>query len=340
MQKKLIALMLVIGLALTGTVFATGTKEAAAPKGQLRLVLLVKSLGNGFFEAVADGGQEAAKELGNVVSIYQGPAASTAEGQIEIIESLIAQRVDGIAISANDRDALIPVTKKAMAAGIKIISFDSGISVGGRIIDLVPSVEELIGRQQVKLIAELTKYKGKVGIVSATSQATNQNAWIKWMKEEIKKPEYKDMQLVDVVYGDDASDKSYREAVGLMQKYPDLAGIISPTTIGVLAAAKAIEDEGKKGKVQLTGLGLPSEMKQYVLNGTCGQMALWNPIDLGYTSTFILEALVSGKATGKAGEKIKAGRMGDLTIGADGLMVMGTPFVFNATNIAKFAAMF
>jgi rhamnose transport system substrate-binding protein len=107
-----------------------------------------------------------------------------------------------------------------MAAGIKVISFDSGISVGGRIIDLVPSVEELIGRQQVKLIAELTKYKGKVGIVSATSQATNQNAWINWMKEEIKKPEYKDMSIVEVVYGDDASDKSYREAVGLMQKYP------------------------------------------------------------------------------------------------------------------------
>jgi rhamnose transport system substrate-binding protein len=340
MQKKLIAVMLIIGLAITGTAFANGTKEAAAPKGELRLVLLVKSLGNGFFEAVADGGKEAAKELGNVVSIYQGPAASTAEGQIEIIESLIAQRVDGIAISANDRDALIPVTKKAMAAGIKVISFDSGISPGGRIIDLVPSVEELIGRQQVKLIAELTKYKGKVGIVSATSQATNQNAWIKWMKEEIKKPEYKDMQLVDVVYGDDASDKSYREAVGLMQKYPDLAGIISPTTIGVLASAKAIEDEGKKGKVQLTGLGLPSEMKQYLENGTCGQMALWNPIDLGYTSTFILEALVTGKATGKTGEVIKAGRMGNLTIGADGLMVMGTPFVFNAGNIAKFALMF
>jgi len=122
--------------------------------------------------------------------------------------------------------------------------------------------------------------------------------------------------------------------------YPDLAGIISPTTIGVLAAAKAIEDEGKKGKVQLTGLGLPSEMKQYILNGTCGQMALWNPIDLGYTSTYILEALVTGKATGKAGETMKAGRMGNLTIGADGLMVMGTPFVFNASNIAKFAEMF
>jgi len=340
MQKKLVLVLLIVALLASNALFAAGAQETAKPSGELRLVLLVKSLGNGFFEAVADGGKEAAKELGNVVSIYQGPSASTAEGQIEIIESLIAQRVDGIAISANDRDALIPVTKKAMNAGIKVISFDSGISVGGRIVDLAPSDEELIGRQQVQLIAELTGYKGKIGIVSATSQATNQNSWIEWMKKEITKPEYKDMQIVEVVYGDDASDKSYREAVGLMQKYPDLAGIISPTTIGVLASAKAIEDEGKKGKVQLTGLGLPSEMKQYVENGTCGQMALWNPIDLGYTSTFILEALVTGKVAGNAGDVISAGRMGNITIGKDGVTIMGTPFVFNASNIATFAKMF
>ena len=269
-----------------------------------------------------------------------GPSASTAEGQIEIIETLIAQRVDGIAISANDRDALIPVTKKAMAAGIKVISFDSGIAVGGRIIDLVPSVEELIGRQQVQLIAELTGYKGQIGIVSATSQATNQNAWIKWMYEEIKKPEYKDMEIVEVVYGDDAADKSYREAVSLFSKYPNLAGIISPTTVGVLAAAKAIEDEGLKGKVQLTGLGLPSEMQHYVENGTCGQMALWNPVDLGYTSIYILKSLIDGKVTGAEGDKIDAGRMGTITVGKDGNAVMGSPFVFNAGNIATYAAMF
>ena len=337
-MKKLLILMM--ALVLTAGLFAGGQQEAAASDEPLKLVLLVKSLGNGFFEACADGGKEAAAELGNVESIYMGPSSSTAEGQIEIIETLIAQKVDGIAISANDRDALIPVAKKAMKAGIKVISFDSGIAVGGRIVDLVPSESELIGRQQVQLIAELCDYKGQVGIVSATSQATNQNIWIEWMYEEIKKPEYKDMELVEVVYGDDAADKSYREAVGLMQKYPNLAGIISPTTIGVLASAKAIEDEGKQGVVQLTGLGLPSEMQHYIENGTCVQMALWNPIDLGYSSTFILEALVTGKVAGNPGDVIKAGRMGDIVIGEDGLSVMGAPFVFNKDNIAKFAAMF
>ena len=349
MKRGLIVLLIMTLLAATFTFVgcqkkeeakAVSTQAAVEEQGDLKLVLLVKSLGNGFFEAVADGGVEAAKEIGSVESIYMGPSSATAEGQIEIIETLIAQRVDGIAISANDRDALIPVTKKAMQAGIKIISFDSGINVGGRMVDLVPSVEELIGRQQVQLIAELCGKKGQIGIVSATSQATNQNAWIKWMYEEIKKPEYADMEIVEVVYGDDAADKSYREAVSLMQKYPNLSGIISPTTVGVLAAAKAIEDEGVKGKVQLTGLGLPSEMQHYVENGTCGQMALWNPVDLGYTSTFILKALVDGKATGAEGDKITAGRMGTIEVGKDGMAVMGMPFVFNAENIATYAAMF
>ena len=338
-MKKMLLILTALVLA-GGMVFAGGQQEASAGDSPLKLVLLVKSLGNGFFEACADGGEEAAAELGNVESIYMGPSSATAEGQIEIIETLIAQRVDGIAISANDRDALIPVCKKAMKAGIQIISFDSGISPAGRTADLVPSETELIGRQQIKLIAELCGYKGQVAVVSATSQATNQNAWIEWMYEEIKKPEYKDMDLVEVAYGDDAADKSYREAVGLMQKYPDLKGIISPTTVGVLASAKAIEDEGKQGVVQLTGLGLPSEMQHYVENGTCGQMALWNPVDLGYTSTYILEALVTGKIEGKPGDVVTAGRMGDITIGEEGVTVMGEPFVFNKDNIARFAAMF
>ncbi len=196
---RFVALLLVFALFASGAAFA---------QQKIRIAMVVKGLGNGFFEACRDGGQEAAKELGNVELIYQGPATPTAEGQIEIIDSLIAQHVDAIAISANDRDALVPITKKAMKAGIKVISFDSGISKDGRMVDLVPSKEDLIGRQQVQLIAELIGKKGEIAILSATSQATNQNAWIGWMKEELKKPEYSQMKLVSVAYGDDLSDTS------------------------------------------------------------------------------------------------------------------------------------
>ncbi len=329
--SRILALVLVLAVFATGSAFA---------QQKLKIAIVVKNLGNGFFEAVRDGGMEAAKELAGVEVIYQGPSTPTAEGQIEIIDSLIAQHVNGIAISANDRDALIPITKKAMKAGIKVISFDSGINVGGRLVDLVPSKEELIGRQQVQLISELIGKKGEIAILSATSQATNQNAWIGWMKEELKKPEYSAMKLVATVYGDDLSDKSYREALGLFESYPNLRGIISPTTVGVAAAGKAIEDKGLKGKVELTGLGLPSEMKYYVEKDICRKFALWNPIDLGYASTYITYALIKGDVKGNEGDVVKAGRMGTITIGKDGNTVMGVPFVFTKENVAKFAKMF
>jgi rhamnose transport system substrate-binding protein len=320
------------------TVLVSGAFGAG--KAKYRIAVVVKSLGNGFFDACRDGANEAAKELGDVEIIYQGPATPTAEGQIEIIDSLIAQKVDGIAISANDADALIPITKKAMSRGIKVISFDSGISKAGRMVDLVPSETDLIGKQQVELIGQLVNYQGEIAILSATSQATNQNAWIEVMKKELaSNPKYAKMKLVATVYGDDLSDKSYREALGLFESYPNLKGIIAPTTVGVAAAGKAITDKGLIGKVQLTGLGLPSEMKFYVDNGACQQFALWNPIDLGYTSTYIVYNLIKKTITGKAGDTFKAGRMGQIKIG-DPQTVMGVPFVFNKSNIAQYAKMF
>jgi len=330
---KFAAILLVFAAILGGSGFAADTAK-------VKIAVLVKSLGNGFFEAARDGAQEAAKQLGNVEILYQGPSQATAEGQIEIVDSLIAQKVNAIAISANDADALVPVLKKAMKAGIKVVSFDSGVSSGGRQVNLAPSATDLIGAQQVQLISELIGGKGEIAILSATSQATNQNAWIEVMKKTLKDPKYAGLKLDAVVYGDDSSDKSYREALGLFKTYPNLKGIICPTTVGVAATAKAIQDNGLTGKIQLTGLGLPSEMKAYIEAGVCGQMSLWNPIDLGYSATQIAYALVKGTIKGADGEVVKAGRMGNIKIGADGQSIMGVPFVFNKSNIAKYAALY
>jgi len=334
---RIVLLMLVATLVSAGLVFAGGAKEAGKT-GNIKVAMLVKNLGNSFFEACRDGGQEAAKELGGVELIYQGPSTPTAEGQIEIIDSLIAQKVDALAISANDKDALVPIAKKAMAAGIKVISFDSGVAPEGRILHLAPSGDEFIGRSQVKMVADLIGDSGEIAILSASSQATNQNAWIEWMKKELTN--HPNIKLDGVVYGDDLSDKSYREAMGLFKSYPDLKGIIAPTTVGIAAAGKAIEDANLQGKVQLTGLGLPSEMKQYIKDGTCLKMSLWNPIDLGYSATYIAAELVRGQVQGKPGEAMKVGRMGTITIGQDGTAVMSEPYVFTKDNIDKFAAIY
>ena len=314
--------------------------NAAFAADKVRVAMVVKALGIGFFDACRDGGLEAAKELGNVELIYTGPTTTTAEAQIAVIESLIAQKVDAIAISADDTNALVPVTKKAMSRGIKVISFDSGIAAEGRIMHLNPSNNALIGSKLVQMMGKTLNNTGDVAILSATAQATNQNIWIAEAKKEWAKPEYANMKLVGTVYGDDLADKSYREAQGLFKSYPNLKGIIAPTSVGIVAAAKAVVDAGLVGKVFVSGLGLPSEMKGAVKAGATDTFAIWNPIDLGYSATMIAALIATGKATGAAGSTIHAGRMGDIKIDDKGDAAMSDPFTFDKSNIDKFAAIF
>jgi rhamnose transport system substrate-binding protein len=312
----------------------------AAAADKVKIAMVVKSLGNGFFDAAHEGGKAAAKELGDVELIYTGPTAPTAEAQIEVINSLISQKVDALVISANDKDALVPIAKRAMQRGIKVISFDSGIAPAGRLMQLNPSNNALIGTKLAEMASEGSGGGGEIAILSATAQATNQNIWIAEMKKALAKPEFAKLKLVNVVYGDDQSDKSYREALGLLRSNPNLKVIVAPTTVGIVASAKAVADEKLIGKVYVTGLGLPSEMAGHVKSGAVKNFAIWNPIDLGYSATQLAYAFVKGKATGKQGEAIAVGRMGKITIEGDGEAAMAAPFTYDASNVDKFAKIF
>ncbi|MEP5759386.1 MAG: rhamnose ABC transporter substrate-binding protein [Litoreibacter sp.] len=311
--------------------------SSAMAQDNMRIALVVKALGIGFFEAAAEGAEEAAGELGNVEIIYTGPTDTTAEGQIEVINSLIAQRVDAIAISSNDPDALVPALKRAMDRGITVISWDSGVAEEGRQMHLDPSSTPLIGNTILKLAADQMPSGGKVAILSASATATNQNAWIAAAKEAL--PSYDGVDLVATVYGDDLSDKSYREAQGLMAAHPDLKAIIAPTTVGILAACQAVTDEGKIGEINVTGLGLPSEMAGCVDSGATKSFAIWNPIDLGYSATMIAHAIASG-AEASAGSEITMGRMGTVTLDDTTSAAMSDPFTYDSSNIDQFKSIF
>jgi len=320
----------VLAAALSGC----GRSEPAKP-GRTRVGLVAKSLGNGFFDAVHKGADEAAKELDAEV-IFTGPTTPTAEGQIEVLNALIAQHVDAIAVSANDPDALVPTLKKARDRGIKVISYDSGVAPAGRELHLAPSSDQLIGETVVALTAELAPGgTGKFAVVSATPTSTNQNSWLEQMRKAL--PQHPGLELVAVVYGDDVSDKSNREAKALLQQHPDLAVLVSISSVGIVASARAVEDLGLTGKVKVTGLGLPSELAGYVQSGVVPKFAIWNPIDLGYTSMQVATRLARGA---DAGKPVPAGRMGEVSFGADGVGAMSKPFVYDAGNVAEFAKIF
>lgn len=329
--------MSILRKALTTAALATALIATGAHAETKRIALVVKALGIGFFEAANKGAEEAAKELGDVEIIYTGPTDTTAEGQIEVINSLIAQGVDAIAISANDPDAVAPALKKAMERGITVISWDSGVAKDGRQMHLNPSSSALIGNTIIKLAADHMPDGGDVAILSATSTSTNQNIWI----EEATKvlPNYPGVNLVATVYGDDLADKSYREAQGLIQTYPNLKAIIAPTTVGILAASQAVTDAGKIGAINVTGLGLPSEMAGAVESGATISFAIWNPIDLGYAATMLAYNIANG-ATAEPGASIPMGRMGAATLDDNNEAAMSDPFTYDKSNIEEFKSIF
>ncbi|NUB45810.1 rhamnose ABC transporter substrate-binding protein [Fertoebacter nigrum] len=329
--------MSILRKALTTAALASVLLAGAAQAETKRIALVVKALGIGFFEAAAKGAEEAAKELGDVEIIYTGPTDTTAEGQIEVINALIAQGVDAIAISANDPDAVAPALKKAMDRGITVISWDSGVAKDGRQMHLNPSSSPLIGNMIIKLAADNLPEGGEVAVLSATSTSTNQNTWIAEMNKVMGN--YPGITVVGTVYGDDLADKSYREAQGLMQTYPNLKAIIAPTSVGIVAAAQAVTDAGKAGQINVTGLGLPSEMAGHVKSGASKSFAIWNPIDLGYAAATIAYNLSNG-ATAEAGGTIAMGRMGDVTLDDNLEGAMADPFVYDASNVDEFASIF
>lgn len=333
-------------LAITGRALPTaaqGEVKKATPGKALTMVLLPKFLGIAVFDQARDGAAEAAAELQNPEPLqYLGPTAeNSVEGQIQIVTTAATQKVDAIMISNNAGDQLAPAAKAAREAGVKVVTWDSPIpSAEGEQVFIAQVDFNETGTVMADMALNiLGENGGQFAVLSASPDAANQNAWIAAMKEALKDPKYAKLELVDTVYGDDQSEKSYNEALALVDKYPDLKLIMAPTTVGIAAAAKAMQDEGLCDKVKVSGLGLPAEMVSYTLNGCAPEFALWSFVDLGYLAYYTAYMLASGDLVGEEGEKYLAGRMGEYTIEKDptrdaGLRVLMGPFtVYNKDNV-------
>jgi rhamnose transport system substrate-binding protein len=314
---------------------SSGPNPDAPLKKGLKTVSIPKQLGNPYEEFEHSGVTEGMEELGGANRI-SGPTDAAASSQVSIINAAVQSKPDALIIAGNDPNAIAPALKQAAQKGVKIVSMDSDVAPDARSVFINQVTTQLVGQNQVESIARQIDNKGEIAILSATANATNQNAWIKVMKETLKDPKYKDMKLVKVAYGDDDDQKSFQETQGLIQAYPNLKGIISPTTVGVAAAARYLSKSPQKGKVKLTGLGFPNQMRKFINDGALEEIQLWVPKDVGYLAAQAAVALVSGRITGKEGEKFKAGRLGDYTIGKNGEIVLGPLTTFTKKNIDEF----
>ena len=316
---------------------ASAGASSSAPAADRTITFIPKQLNNPYTDVVLGGGKTGAEAAGFSKSNVVGPLEASASSQVSFINAETQAGTNAIVIAANDPDAVCSALEEARAGGAKIVAFDSDTNPKCRDLFVSQVVAKDVALIQVELIAEQIGGAGEIAILSATANATNQNEWIKFMEEELKaNVKYKDVKLVAKVYGDDDDTKSFQEAQGLMQAYPNLKGIISPTTVGIAATGRYLSTSKYKGKVALTGLGLPNEMRAFVKDGTVAEFALWDPAQLGYVAAFASKALLDGTMTGKEGDKFTAGDMGERTIGANGVVIVGPPTRFNKENIDKY----
>ncbi|MGW6442987.1 rhamnose ABC transporter substrate-binding protein [Lentzea sp. NPDC055074] len=313
---------------------AKGDPNAALKEG-LKITFLPKQVNNPYFTVAQKGSEQAGTAIKAEVK-PTGPSDAAASSQVTYINTAAQQKQDALVISANDANAVAPALKSARSQGLKVVTFDSDAAPDARDVFVNQATSNEIAAGQVKMMSEAVGGSGEIAILSATPNATNQNAWIEVMKTELAKPEYSGMKLVETAYGNDDDQTSFQKTQGLLQAHPNLKGIISPTTVGVAAAARYLSSSEYKGRVQVTGLGTPNQMRKFIQDGTVRSFSLWDPTKLGYLATYAAAALASGQITGAEGEKFKAGDLGDYTIGAKGEVVLGPPTVFTKDNIDKF----
>jgi rhamnose transport system substrate-binding protein len=325
-----VSLFLVAGCSSSSTTASTSSSKAA----NLAITFLPKNLGNAYFDTSDKGGKKAIDELGGKYAEV-GPAAAAPDAQVQYINTLTQQGVGGIDVSANDKAAICSALQDAMTAGVKVVTYDSDTNPECRNLFINQATADGIAKVEVDMIAKQIGDSGEIAILSASANATNQNAWIDLMKTQLASG-HPNIKLVDVVYGNDDDQTSFDKTAGLLSAHPNLKGIISPTTVGITAAARYLSTSSAKGKVFLTGLGTPNQMRQYVKDGTVTEFALWNPADLGYLAAYATAALIKGDITGKTGDTFTAGTLGKFTVGANNTVLLGDPYKFNKDNIDQF----
>ena len=346
MKRTALIVILCLALAMVGCQPAAEQEQADDVNAQAALpvyALVVKDTVNPYMQVMYNGFASACEEIG-VTPLLAGPDADGLPAQEDAIKELLAQDIAVLCVAANNRDELAGALQEALNQGVTVVSLDSAVYPEDRMLHIEQAPADMIGRVLIQAGHSILKGEGQFAILTTTENAPNQTSWVYWMEKELadQAEDYAGLELVQTAYGEDDYDTSYQATLDLLERYPDLALIIAPTSVGLEAAADAITamDSG----VKVTGLGLPSDMQTYIISGVCPWMYLWNPSDLGYLAVYAANLLSEGELTSAEGAIFTAGSLGEriITIGSDGgtEVVLDNPIMFDITNVAVWAELF
>lgn len=369
-MKKILSIMLIVAMVIL--TFAS-CKTTSSSDLQGKHVFMFKSTGNSFGDLMYEGFKELITSKGGEAA-YKSPSETSVSAQVKLIDELITQKIASLTISTNGDTGYDEVFAKAKAAGIKIVSVDSKASPSARITHIDPTSQAGIGQSLIQaavLIAlkkdyptdgnmkgasdtALASYTGKeikLGVLSASIDTPVQNGWIAKMEEELKRDVYKGKVSSTLVkkYGNDDPTVSTTQANAFISEN-QVDVIISPTTVGMVAAGQALKTT-TSSKIKLTGLGLPSEMQNFMptkatdnaFDSVCPYMMLWDVIDLGRVAGAAAWAAFKDGYDGSVGSTIKlapAGEYKERTLttikhpdDSGTLILVGNPYTFYKGNM-------
>ena len=311
-------------------------KNAPDRKGkEITLVDVPKLIGVGYFDATTKGMAEAAAELGNVNVATDGPTEANIDDQITLIDNYITKGVDGVLFAANDPVAIAPVLKKALDSGINVVGYDANSEPDARQWFVNQAEFNGIAKAMIDSLAAETGEDASFAIVTSTFTTPNQARWISEM-EAYAASCHPNMKWLETVEAQEDNILSFNQANTLINKYGgDLKGILGMTSVATPAAADAVTQAGECGNIAIVGLATPNAMKPYVESDCVKSVVLWNPVDLGYAATYVIRAAADGTLN-PGDTSVSAGKLGDLSVVNGSEILLGSPFVFDKTNINDF----
>jgi rhamnose transport system substrate-binding protein len=329
------------GLAATllmGAALALGgctEQPGSAPGGPspTRIAFVPKVGGIPYFEAMNSGGREAAKQLG-VEWTTTAPASVDPAAQVTILRTLIAQKVDVIAVAPNDPAVLAPVIAEARAKGVHVLTSDTDAPGTQREVFVNQASAEGIGTALTDALLAKTAGAGKYAIVSCGPAAANLTSWIA-VQKQYTASRYPQAQLVETVYAGEDEDNATSLAKELMARHPDLTGLVGECTTSAPGVARAVRDQQKIGQVFTVGVGTPQSIKPFLLDGSCSQSVLWNVESLGYLTAWTAKQVADGKplqAVNKVSLELPAVKYD----AASRTVLLGDPLLITADNVDQF----
>lgn len=311
---------------------AAGSSRDASTAHKKKIVFVFKIGGIGYSEACKAGAVQANSDPSiNADVEYQASTEGTAEKQADIINQAVVGHADAIVVSPVDANAVAPAIESATNQGVKVFTWDADAPGSKRLFYVAAADDVAIGHDVGDALVQSMGGKGKVLIFSGQRTAQNLNAHVKGIEAALRSnPGITIAQ--PYIYNDDDEKKATDMAVEALQANPDAGGIACSNSVSPPAAGGAIRKAHLIGKVKVWGLGLPSQNKDYLMDGSVTGLYLWDPQKLTYLTAKLVSAALDGKMP-QDGESLGDG--GKISV-KGGVVTLPLKLKITKENVSKY----